>query len=369
MTHILQLMDLVVNRGVGLSAVTKLLLFITPSFLMITIPISLLIGILVALGRLSRDNEITVLKSSGLSLYQLLPPIVAASCAALAITSAMSFFLVPYGNLATKTLLFDLMQRRASLGIKEKVFNDDFKGLMIYANTIPAHGGYMEELFIADSRLMKNPTTITASRGYLFSDPESRAFVLRLVEGSTHTVDTESKVYKRMDFSSYDVRLDLEDPAASTAGSFHKSKTEMSLAELYGALGDQNLPELRRREHVIEMHKRFAMPAAALVFGLLGLSLGIGQPRSGKSKGFVIGLAVIVVYYVMQLTGDALGEMGALPLVAATWGPDCILFMAGLVLLTMKAREISPAFFLHGLLRHRGIARRSNSGAGRKDRP
>ncbi|MCK4535046.1 MAG: LptF/LptG family permease, partial [Syntrophobacterales bacterium] len=79
MGRILQLMDLMINKGINFVDIAKLILYLMPSFLMITIPVSLLISILIGLGRLSRDNEIIVLKSSGLSLYQLMTPIAFAS--------------------------------------------------------------------------------------------------------------------------------------------------------------------------------------------------------------------------------------------------------------------------------------------------
>ncbi|MEA3470677.1 MAG: LptF/LptG family permease, partial [Thermodesulfobacteriota bacterium] len=173
MGKILQLMDLMINKGVSLVAIVKLISYLMPSFFIITIPISLLIAILIGLGRLSGDNEITIMKSSGISLFQLLPPIASASLFSFLVTALMGFFLVPQGNFATKNLLFDIAKQRASIGIKEKVFNNDFEGLVLYAGHIPAHGNYMENLFISDSRISREPITIIAKRGYLVSNPKS----------------------------------------------------------------------------------------------------------------------------------------------------------------------------------------------------
>src|SRR4030066_434249 len=76
MDKILKLIELIVSRGVNLSQILMLLLFISPSFLIFTIPMSVLLAILLAFGRLSTDSEITALKASGISLYQLFLPVI-----------------------------------------------------------------------------------------------------------------------------------------------------------------------------------------------------------------------------------------------------------------------------------------------------
>src|SRR5574340_130436 len=150
MGKILQLMDMMVNKGVGFPDIARLVLYLSPSFLVFTMPVSLLIAILMGLGRLSGDNEITVLKASGISLYRLSHPVAMLTLVALVLTTVIGFSLVPYGNFATKNLLFKLASQKASLGIREKVFNDDFRGILLYAEKIPASGDFMEGVFVYD---------------------------------------------------------------------------------------------------------------------------------------------------------------------------------------------------------------------------
>jgi len=183
MGRIIQLMDLMINKGISLLDISKLILYLMPSFFQITIPISLLISILVGLGRFSADNEIVILKSAGISLCRISLPIAVVSIFAFIITAIMGFYFVPYGNYATRNLLFDIAKQKASIGIKEKVFNDDFKGLVLYADNIPVNGNYMEGVFISDNRFGKVSTTIIARRGYLISNPESMTVTLRLKKG------------------------------------------------------------------------------------------------------------------------------------------------------------------------------------------
>lgn len=345
MGKILQLMDLMINKGVSIIDITKLILYLLPTFLLITIPISLLISILIALGRLSADSEIIIMKSSGISLYQMLLPIGIASLCALVLTAVMGVMGAPYGNYATRNLVFDIAKKKASVGIKEKVFNDDFYGLVLYAEKIPVHGDFMEGVFISDNRLIKEPTTIIAQKGYLVSNPESMTITLRLKNGSTHTVDSNFKSYKIMDFSSYDINLDLSAPISdkkSAVGLTDKKSKEMFFFEL--AQGVQNLQsdDPIRRQLIIELNKKITIPLSCIIFGILGIPLGIGQVRSGKSRGFTIGLFVITVYYVLQLSGEALGETGKVAPALGAWAPNIILGIIGVYMLLMAARERPP---------------------------
>jgi lipopolysaccharide export system permease protein len=312
---------------------------------MITIPIALLISVLIGLGRLSGDHEITIFKSSGISLYQILFPIGAASLIAAIVTAITGFFLAPYGNYATKNLLLNIAKQKASIGIKEKVFNDDFKKLILYAEKIPVHGNFMEGVFIFDTSIDKQPTTIIAQKGYLLSSPESTSVTLRLINGSTHTVDTHLNTYKKVDFSSYDVNLDLSSSIAGKNSTIIKDSKEMSLIELAKSINDTGQTAPALRELLIELNKKFTLPLSCIIFGILGIPFGATRNVSGKSKGFVIGISLVLTYYVLQLSGEALGETGKISPILGAWAPNIILGGFGIYLLIMAANE--KPLFLH----------------------
>lgn len=335
---ILQLMELMVNKGVGFPAISKLILYLMPSFLIFTIPIALLISILTAFGRFSADSEVVVMKSSGISLYQLVKPIVAISVAASLVTAALGMLVAPYSNNASKSLLFSIIQNKASVGIKEKVFNDDFTGLVIYAERIPVDGESMESVFIYDTRLTSEPSTILAQRGMLYSNPQSLAVTLRLENGSIHSVNSSLASYKKTEFKSYDIQLDLTAVTARPSG---KSKSELGLREL-ARLRNTMEESKERRELTTEYHKKFAVPLACLIFGVLGVPLGITSRRSGKPRGFSVGIGIVLLYYIMQLAGDALGETGRISPVVGAWAPNVVFLAATLAVFVLAANEIPP---------------------------
>ena len=344
MGKILQLMDLMINKGVQFLDIAQLMLFLMPSLLMFTIPISLLIAILVGLGRLSEDNEITILKMSGVSLYQLSRPLVVAALAAFLLTGITTIYLVPFGNVASKRLLFDMARQKASIGMKERVFIDDFQGILLYADKISPNGDFLEGVLVFDSRTSREPSTIFARRAYPVSDPATMTMTLRMENGSTHTVGSGMNQYRKMDFRFYDVRLDLASSLTQDKADGGKSSTDMTVAELTARMKKLGAKDEAFRELAIELHKKLTIPLSCLVFALIALPLGIRAHRAVRSRGFVIGFALVLVYYLLRLVGEALVETDRLSPAIGSWTPNVVFAIAGALLFYFSAQERVPRF-------------------------
>lgn len=340
MGKILQIMDLVINKGISIFAIVKLIFFLLPSLLLFTIPIALLIAILIAMGRFSADNEITALKTSGISLMQIYYPVAIASLITFIITIIISYFLVPQSNFATKRLLFTIAQQNANIGIKEKVFNADFKGFLFYADRIPANKNYMEGIVVSDNRIIGEQNTILAKKAFLVSDPESMTVKLKLENGSIHTVSSDLKNYRKIDFNSYDINLDLSTALANLNES-SKSSTEMTMTELLEKMKKPGMDKAAILELAIEAHKKFSIPLSCIFFGLLALPLGIKSHRSIKSRGFAVGIIVVSLYYLLRIGGEALVETGHLSPEIGVWTPNFIFALLGIYIFYMAYREIS----------------------------
>ena len=340
MGKILQIMDLVINKGVSVFSIAKIIVFLMPSFMLFTIPIALLIAILIAMGRFSADNEITALKTSGISLLQIYYPVAIASLITFIIAVFISYFLVPQSNFATKRLLFNIVQQNASIGIKEKVFNADFKGFLLYAEKIPVDKNYLEGVIVSDNRIIGEQNTILAKKAFLVSDPESMTVKLKQEDGSIHTVSSDLKNYRKIDFKSYDINLDLSTALANLDES-SKSSTEMTMAELLAKMKKPGLEKAAVRELAIEVHKKLSIPLSCIFFGLVAMPLGIRSHRSVKSRGFAVGLIVVSSYYLLRIGGEALVETGYLSPAIGVWTPNFIFALVGSFLLYMTNREIS----------------------------
>src|SRR4030067_3630658 len=113
MDKIFKRVELVAARGVNPVQILKLLMFISPSFLIFTIPMGVLVSTLLTFGRLSADSEITAFKASGFSLYQLFFPIAIFSIGAYLITTLLVLYGLPWGNRGFKSTLFMILQNKA----------------------------------------------------------------------------------------------------------------------------------------------------------------------------------------------------------------------------------------------------------------
>lgn len=347
MGKLLQLMDMMVNKGVAFMDIVQLILFLLPSFFVFTIPIALLMAILIGLGRLSSDNEWIALRASGVSLYQVLRPVAAAGFVSFLVTILISLFLAPYSNLKTKDILYGIARQKASIGIKERVFNDDFEGLVLYAEHIPMDGAYMEGVIISDRRTAHEPTLIIARRGYLVSDPRTLLVTLRLENGSIHSADKDLKSYRKAEFRSYDLNLDLGAVIAGEKKVRRKDASEMLIGEILAMMRVPLEDQKFFRELRIELNRKLAIPFSCIIFSLLGMPLGITAHRAVKARGFTIGLIVVLAYYLLQLGGTALAETGRVSPFLGAWSTNALFLIVGTYMFVSAAREqpfIRPSF-------------------------
>jgi lipopolysaccharide export system permease protein len=315
MGRTLKLSDLLVNKGLGIIDILQLISYIFIPFLGYIIPMSLLLTILLALGRLSADNEITAMKSSGISLYQIVFPIGVFACGAFLLTTILTLYAYPWGFRSLRNFAFKVAKTQSEVGIQERVFNDDFEGMVIYIDKAPVSGGTLQGVFISDKRDPTMSTTIVAKEAYIESDPVSMVVNLRLFDGNFHFNELKKK---------------------------KKKFREMTLTELKDSIDTQahDIPHLN--EIKIEYYKKFTIPFACFVFGLLGIPLGIRKVRGGKSYGFIMSLIIILIYYLLLITAESVGKSGAIPPLISMWLPNITLGALGIYLFNTAARESSP---------------------------
>ncbi len=336
--RILKLVEMVVNRGVPLLEVLKLFSYILPGFLEVTVPMALLLGVLVAFGRLSSDSEITALKTSGVSLYQLMRPVALFAVVIYVVALGLSLYARPWGNSLLRSGLYEIAKLRASAGIKEKVFTDDFAGLVIYVDHIEPPGNTLRGILISDSRDRSQRNTIFAQVGLLVPNEPLHVLTLRLIGGTIHAFYPKDQSYHRTDFSTYDITLDLNTALANLRPR-SKDTSEMTIPELQAAIAAKRLDGQPVFAESVELQRKFSIPFACLAFAAVGIPLGIRPSRAVRSRGFTLSLVLIFLYYLLLTLGESLGERGILPASIALWLPNILLSILALTLLVRAARE------------------------------
>jgi lipopolysaccharide export system permease protein len=337
--RIVRLVELVINRGVPASQTLELFAYSLPFFLELTVPPAMLLAILVALGRLSADSEIVALRASGVGLLQIARPIAVFAFLAWGLTSLISLYVRPWGHSAMRRVLYEIVKTRATAGLRPEVFNDDFEKLVIYVDRIDSRRDVLERVVIADDRLKGDRSTLFAREGRLVPDEGARVLVLRLRDGSIHTLNRDDGSYHKTNFAEYDLRLDL---AALSGAEFGRTRPEeMSLSALRGAIVQRRSGGASTTGEELELHRRFSIPFACVVFALIAVPLGIQPARAVRSRGFALSLALTFCYYVFLTGGETLATRQVLPAAVALWLPNVALGGLGAYLFAGAAAERS----------------------------
>jgi lipopolysaccharide export system permease protein len=336
MDKILKFIELIVS-GISFFHILRLLLFVSPSFLVFTIPMAFLLGTLLSFGRLSGDSEITAFKASGMSLYQLFLPISLLSVSAYLFTTFLVFYGLPWGNRGFMATLYTIAQSRIDIDLKERVFNDVFNGLVVYVDKVPVQGKKLEGILIYDERDKEKVNTIFAKEGYLVSNPESKEVVLRLLNGDIHRFEPKTKLYQKMKFDTYDLRLELG--KTFDAWGARLKEHEMSSDEIDEKIRKMRILGQDTTSQEVELHKRYAIPFACIVFGLIGVPLGIQPRRSARSYGFILTIFIILGYYMSLTASEILAIRKIIPPFLAGWMPNLLFTGLGAYLLVKAANE------------------------------
>ena len=336
-----------VAKGVSGPLIAGLIALLIPQALAITIPMSLLLALLIAFGRLSADREFVAMQACGISLRRLLRPVAIIAVSAWALTSYVLIDLVPGSNQRFLEIVFDVASVRAEGEVKARTFYTDFPNFVLYVREIPPDGRGWTDVFLADLREAQHNAVYVAKSGRVYIDREHRLINMELLGATQHFIDAEGKPTvhssKRAVFT--------VDPAASFSKLTAKNARQMSIAELRQEIANRrqlidpatNGP-LSTHNEEMEIHKRFSIPVACLVFGLIGLALGATHRRDGALGSFVIGIAVVFAYYVPLMIGPSLVKGHYLAPWLGSWLPNLALGALGILMFVWRDRLADQPF-------------------------
>ena len=333
--------DLLVRSEASTSLVFQLFALSLPAIVVLTLPMALLFGILIGIGRLSADSEITALRASGLSLFTLYRPVALLSVFILGINLYLMIEILPRGNKAFSDLRYNILEKAALSEIKPNAANVVFGGRLLYIFGGESKDHQWSKVFIADSVANPANTAITADSGYALPSADGEESLLVLRQAISHRLDF-AKVdnYDLLLQDDYQIRLMTGMQGA--AGVIRRSLRELSFTELrQRASTDPTVKNLV----AIEIQKRFGFPFACVVFGLVGMPLGIVGARSGRSAGFALSIGIIVVYYVVFNTGEESARDGTIPAWLAVWLPNILFAIAGIWMLTTRNSDSGGGYW------------------------
>ncbi|HEX6079914.1 MAG TPA: LPS export ABC transporter permease LptG [Methylomirabilota bacterium] len=342
--RIYQLTDLVITKSVPFALVMPLLVYMLPAFLALTLPMATLVAVLLVCGRLASDLEVAALKASGVSPLRLFRPFLAAGVAITLLIAWLTLIVGPWSSGAFQRQLFRILQTRASTGIKERTFSGAFNQFVIYVDEVSASQVRLKGLLVSDERNAEQSRIIVAREGRLLSDEATRRITLRFLDGSISESDVgDRRRFRQTYFSLYDMTLPLDSPLAAVSKE-DKPEKQLPLRQLVS-----EAERLRREGQVVtpyyvELHKRFALPVAALMFTLVGFPLGIRSHRGGRAVALGLSFGIVVSYYILYTSMEGFALRGRLPAGIAVWIPNAILAVVGLAMLRASVAGVSTAW-------------------------
>ena len=311
-----------------------------PHIVVLTIPISFLLGLLIGIGRMSADSELIALRASGVDLLLLYRPIIVLSVALTSVTGLVMLAVVPRTNQA----LYDKKLQISTLVIAQRiqpgVFSPEIRGYRIYVEKASADHRTLERVIVSDRSDPSAGERLTlAERGFLELEEAEGRLWLRLENAMTQRVKEYGASDDRASYTEQRTLLDDTNPKERLVRlSYDKQLREQNLAELLSRARQVRTP-VESRLTWVEIHKKFALPAACLVFGLLGLPLGIVTRRGGRAAGFAISVGIVVLYYVLLAGGEAKAIEGSVSPALAMWFPNALLLVVGLWALSRARRD------------------------------
>lgn len=339
-TRMLTISEWVITRGVDPGQVLKLMSYLLPGILLFALPAACLMAVFIAFLRLSSDNEILALKSSGISLFQMVPTVFVVSFSSLLIAMFLGIFAAPWGNRSFKDLVFQIAQSKADLGIKERIFFQPFDNVTFYINSFSNTEKTMKDVFVVDRRDPTVTNTIVAKEAKIVSNPRLRVITIGFLNGTIFMVDKDFRSSRTLRFDNYNLNIGMKDIMSALA-SRKRSPKEMSLKELVDTLKTETRGGVRYNDALVELLEKFSIPLAVFLMGVIGVPLGAQIRAGGRSVGIVVGLVVFLTYYMFLAGVRSICETGRVSPLIGVWIPDGFLLISCLYLWHGAARERS----------------------------
>jgi len=401
MDFILEVLNLIIGKGLNAFVILQVFVLNLAWMLALAVPMAVLISTLMAFGRLSQDNEITALRSSGISIYRLiLPPLVAS----LLLAAGMAIFndrVLPELNHQARLLMTDIHQKRPTWNLKQNVFIDEIPGYHILIKKIDPRTNDVQGVTIYDVENRRFPRTIIAEKGKVEFSPDGNTLIFQLFNGEIHEMDEQSpQRYRKVSFdkqiiyihdvgnklvrSQSDYRTDREKTSARMLEEVKKLDSsiiaskeqiqniaERSWDKLNGPVYNRNAPPVesgkvaeklikenqsilnqisseeqninnqRRYENslLVEVHKKFALAVACVVFILVGAPLGIMAKKGGVAVGLGLSLGFFILYWAFLIGGEELADRQFISAFWAMWSANILIGGAGIYILIKSAKE------------------------------
>jgi LPS export ABC transporter permease LptG/LPS export ABC transporter permease LptF len=361
MRGIFNLIEQILVRGVAIKDALQVLLITLPHIIVLTIPMSFLFGVLLAVGRMNAENEIVAMQAGGIPARRLLRPIVALGILLTMLNGYLYLVVIPGSGRELRELKVRLFADAKNLGrIEPGVFHEQLPNVLLYLRHANMDTGEWRDVLFFDSSDPTEERLTLAKRGRMVTagvDAKTTTGEMPEVEQWIRLEEVVTHQFSRSDPETYRInrtRTQLFRPDMGGGGTvrFRLGMSERETLELISFLRGGSLSssedsevtfnqtdiEVERRHAAVELNKRLAIPFACVVFAFLALPLGVGSRSGGRGRGFVVSVGVVLVYYMVASQGEMMAMEGRVPPWLGIWLPNIVLMVIALYLMTRMGR-------------------------------
>lgn len=329
--------DVLLGSSVTLTDLGRLVAYLTPHFLMMALPIAFLLAILLGLGRLGEDRELTALQALGIGPTRLLAApmgiAVALSVLMLLITSTAQ----PWGLTGVKELVSEVIRKNVVGDVKSGTFYEDLSDLTLYAEKVSEDGRWTNVL-LHDDREASSPLLVLAHHGQVGTSSGGEVLRFSLEDGEVHRSGRATENYSVTHFDQAEISVGVG-ASMGKRGRFTSAKEELTPAELLEAASEAESKGGDARGFRMALHSRLGGALAPIAFALLGTPLAIGRRQAGRAWGYLLTLGGYVLYYLLSRAFEQLGQQGKLPAPVAGQLANLVFMAVGAVALYRVSRS------------------------------
>jgi lipopolysaccharide export system permease protein len=350
-----QILGKILGKGLSAQVILEFFFYNIAWILAMAVPMAALIATLMAFGRMTSDHEITALKASGVSLTTLVRPVVLVAILIAMGLSAYNNWVLPDFNHKSSLLRRSIFRKSPTLQMEESLFLFDVPNMVLHSKSINHASRRMYGVTIFDERERGVHTTILADSADLNFSEQSLAFHLDLHAGQIHRREWKSaKAYSLIRFQESRLSIPAKNMMLRRQESKYRGDREQTAAQMLSRIRkwEERDPERNARKirsYWVEIHKKFSIPVAVIIFVLIGAPLGVKSGSGGMGMAGSLSVLFFLGYWIFLIGGEDLADRGFLAPWVAMWAPNLLLGMLGLWLLRGATREGKPFAILDRL--------------------
>jgi lipopolysaccharide export system permease protein len=346
---VFQMLGKIAGKGLPVMTVVEFFALNLAWMVALAVPMAVLVAVLSTYGRLSADGEMTALKSSGVGQFRLLLPAIVMGLMTCGILMYFNNSILPGLNYRSRQLQTDIKRLKPTMILESGVFLQDIPGHVLYARKVNSETSEIGDVVVYDEQDPEFQSTIVADNGQLVFEEAYEGFKFTLNHGQIARTSKKNKAdHHRIDFEQAVFRISSPGMSLKRTESTWRGDREMNVAQLNERIREyQRIDPVQNEKNInrlkVEINKKFSIPTACLIFGLLGGLLGqiVRKTGIGVSAGY--SLAFFLIYWIFLIAGEDLADRGAVGPASSMWAPNVLFFIVALMLL-WRQRHPSAGF-------------------------